>query len=62
MTHTLSCGTVGLVIARHNKICDEILYLAQLALTPASVLSEPLVHQYRTRSEKEIRQGSEEEK
>ena len=53
-----SCCIGGLVIARHNKIRDELLYLSRRAFTSASVGSEPLIHQGRTRSEREIRQGS----
>ena len=56
--HGLSCSTGSLVIARHNKICDKLLYLAQRAFAPASVRAEPLIGQGHTRSEKEIRQGS----
>ena len=59
MTHTLSCSKGGLVIARHNKVCDELLYLSGRALTSESVCAEPLTHQVRTISERNIRQGSE---
>ena len=62
MTHTLICSTGGLLIARHNKIIDEILYLALRAFTPTSVHSNPLIYQGRTRSEKDIHQGSEKDK
>ena len=47
---TLSCSSGGLVIARHNKSRDEILYLARCAFTPASVRTKPLIHQGRTGS------------
>ena len=57
--HTLSCSIVGLVIVRHNKIRDKILYLSRRAFTPAPVCTKPLIHQGRTRSNQEIRQGSE---
>ena len=60
--YALSCGTGGLVIARHNKICGELLYLARQAFNPVSVRDEPLIHQGRTRSEKDIRQESDIEK
>ena len=56
--HTLSCSIDGLVIARHNEICDKILYLSQHDFTSSSVRAEPLIHQGRTRSEQDIRQGS----
>ena len=62
MTHTLSCSKGGLVIARHNKVCDELLYLSGRALTSESVCAEPLTHQVRTISERNIRQGSGREK
>ena len=42
----------------HNKIRDEILYLYQRAFTSASVRAKLLIHQVRTRSEQEMRQGS----
>ena len=58
VTHTLICIIGGLFIARHNEIRDEILYLSQRAFTSASVSVKPLIHQGRTRSELEIRQGS----
>ena len=32
--HTLSCRKGGLVIARHNKVCDELLYLSQDLVQP----------------------------
>ena len=54
VTHILSYSTGGLGIARHNKISDEILYLPQRAFTPASLHTNPLIHQSRTISEQEI--------
>ena len=62
VTHALSCIIGGLVIAGHNKICDELLYLSQCAFTSASVRAEPLIHQGHTISEIEIRQGSDKHK
>ena len=62
MTHTLSCITGGLVIAHHNEIRDELLYISRHAFTSASVRAEPLIHKGRTRSEQEIRQGSDKDK
>ena len=56
--HALSFSVGGLFIARHNTICDELLYLSQRANASASVRSEPLLNQGCTRSKKEIRQGS----
>ena len=61
-TYTLSCITGVLVIARHNNISDKILYLARLYSTPASLCPEPLIQQGRIISEKDIYQGSENEK
>ena len=58
MTHALSCSIVGLVIACHNEIWDELLYLSRHAFTSSSLHAEPLIHQGRTRSDQEIRQGS----
>ena len=58
VTHTVSCSIYGLVIARTNKICDKIFYLSRRAFTSEYVRAEPLIHQVRTRSELEIRQGS----
>ena len=48
VTHALSCIIGGLVIARHNKIRDELLYLSRRDFTSASVRAEPLIHQGRT--------------
>ena len=50
VTHGLSCSIGGLVIARHNKICDKLLYLARLNFTPSSVCAEHLIHQGCTKS------------
>ena len=54
--------TCGLVVSRNNKICDELLSLAQRAFTLASVQYNLLIRQVRTKSEKEIRQGSDKDK
>ena len=56
--HALRYSIGGLVIARHNEIHDKLLYLSRLSFTSASVHAEPLIYQGRTRSELEIRQGS----
>ena len=58
VTHTHGCSIGSLVIAHHNKIRDELLYLYQHAFTSASVRAKPLIYQGRTRSEQEIRKGS----
>ena len=58
VTHALICSIVGLVIARHNEICDKNLYLSRRAFTSSSVRAEPLIHQGLTRSKLEICQGS----
>ena len=62
VTHALSCSIGGLVIARHKKIRDKLLYLSQRAFTSASIRAKPLIYQGRTRSELEIRQGSDKHK
>ena len=62
MTHALNCSIGGLVIARHNKIRDKILYLPRRAFKSASVRAKPLIHQVCTSSELEIRQRSENNK
>ena len=62
MTHTLSYSIGGVVIARHNEIRDELLYLYRRACTSATVRAEPLIHQGHTRSEQEIRQGRDKDK
>ena len=60
--HALSCSTGSLVIARHKKIRDKLLYLSQRAFTSASVRDKPLIHQSRTRPEQEIRQVGDNDK
>ena len=62
VTHALGFSTGGLVIARNNKIRDEILYISGRTFTPASVCAEPRIHQGRTISEQEICQGSDKDK
>ena len=51
--HALSCIKGGLVISRHNEVCDKLLYLF-----PES-LHIIIIRQFRTRSERRVRQGSE---
>ena len=60
--HTLSRSKGGLAIVRHNEVRVELLYLARRAFTSAPVHAEPLIRQGRTRSEREIRQGSDKDK
>ena len=60
--HALICSKVGLVISCHKEVFDELFYLARQAFTPASVRSKLLIHQVRTISEREIRQGSDKNK
>ena len=62
MTHALSFSIGGLVIAYHNQIHDELLYLSQRAFTSAYVRAKPLIHQGHTRSEQAMRQGSDKDK
>ena len=62
VTHALICSIGRLVIARHNEIRDGIFYLSWRAFTSAYVLAEPLIHQGRTRSKKEICQSSDKDK
>ena len=62
MKHTLICNIGGLVITRHKEIHDKPLYLSQHAFTSESVRAKTLIHQGRTISEQDIRQGSEKEK
>ena len=62
VTHKFSCSTGGLIIACHNKIRDKLFYLSQRAFTSASVCVKPLMHQGRTRTKLEIRQGSDKHK
>ena len=58
VNRALICSTGVLVITRHKKISDKLLYLAQRAFTPESVRAKPLIHMCCNRSEKEICQGS----
>ena len=60
--HVLSGSICGLVITRHNKIRDKLFYLYQRAFTSSYVRAEPLIHQFCTRSEQEICQGSDKDK
>ena len=62
LMHTLRCNIGFLVIAHHNKISDGLLYLSWNSFTSSYIRAEPLIHQDRTRSELEIRQGSDKNK
>ena len=62
MTYTLICSIGGLVVARHNKIYDELLYLSEHDFNSASVRAEPPIHQGHTKSKQDIRQGSDKDK
>ena len=52
----------GLVIARHNEIRYELIYLSQRSFNLAPVCAEILIHQVHTISKQEIRQGSDKDK
>ena len=52
----------GLIIECHNKVRDKLFYLSQRSFTSSYVGTKPLIHQGRTRSELEIRQGSDKHK
>ena len=52
--HKTSWPNGGLVITRHNKICDVIIHLTKQYLPPNCVRGETLIHQGRRRSEKEL--------
>ena len=55
--HRLRYIIVGLAISRHNKVHDEIIYLAWKSFPSHCVHGEPLIHQGRSRSEEEVHQG-----
>ena len=62
MTHVIICSIYSLVIARHKKIFDKLLYLYRSSFNSAYVRDKPLIHQVRNKYELEIRQGSDEHK
>ena len=62
VTHTPSYSIDGLVIERHNEIREKLLYLDRRAFTSESLRAKPLIHQGRTRSEQEMRQGGDNHK
>ena len=55
--HGLSCSNGGLVIIRHNKVCENILYLTRRALTSHCVHDKPFIHQGHSISEEVVDQG-----
>ena len=42
--HSLQCKTGGLVIIRHDEVANELMDLAQKALSKSAVRVEPLIH------------------
>ena len=56
--HALICSKGGLVIEVRNEVHGRLLSLTWRSITSASVRAEPLIQQGRTRSEREIHQGS----
>ena len=57
LLHGISCSDRGLIITRHKKVHDELLCLAWRAFPYQCVRGKPLIHQGRSRSDEEIRQG-----
>ena len=57
--HRIRYSKGGIIIARHKKLCDKLLYLAQWAFPSAYVSGKPLTHHGRIISEGVILQGSE---
>ena len=49
--HGLSCIKRGLIISRHNKVRDELLYLDRQNFPSTNVRGKPLIHQGRSISE-----------
>ena len=45
--HVMRCPNDGLVITRHNGICDEIINLENKYFPPNCVHDETLIHQGR---------------
>ena len=43
--HALDCKRYGLVMARHNELCDGVADLAGKAFTPSHVCNNPLIYQ-----------------
>ena len=57
MCHALIIPNGGLVIARHNDICDKIIHLIKQALSSQCVRGEPIIKLVCSRSEEEVRHG-----
>ena len=53
----LRCSNGGLIIARHNKIRDEIVHLPRKDFYPHCVRGKPLTHQGRSISEGDMCHG-----
>jgi hypothetical protein len=43
LQHALGCKKGGLVILRHNEVCDKLAHLTTKAFTPSAVCNEPLI-------------------
>ena len=52
----LNWSNRGIVVACHNKVYDEILYLSLRAFPSQFIRGEPLIHQGRRISGEEVRQ------
>ena len=48
---TLSYINVGIVVIRHNYICDDIIHISRQAFSPNCICGEPLIHQGCSRSD-----------
>ena len=55
--HALGCGNGGLVVARYNEICDNIINFYRQAFSPNCVYGKPLIYLVCSRSEEEVRHG-----
>ena len=55
--HGLSCSNGGLVTIRHNKVCDNILYLTRQALPSHCVHGKNFIHQGHSILEEEVCHG-----
>ena len=56
--HALSYSNVGLIIARHNDIFDDIFHLARQAFPTNCVRGKPLIYEGNIRSDEEVCQGA----
>ena len=61
-SHAISWFKGVLFIESHNKVREKLLHLARQALSSAWVRADPLTHKGRTRSDRDIRQGSDKDK